>query len=810
MSATLDPRLIVETARKAEVNRSWRGQWFRAAAPLLGCAALLAGLGGLGFFQPFSAVITSIIAILFWLGALAWLVRSWRSRKPISVFDLRNRLSVRHGPAFAEAIDVLADRPSSHASNASALWAVQAQRASEVVNATLSARKPTAPRLPRLAQTLCAFAVITLSVAWMLAPKAASQAFDINLSALSGDAPLVIDAWATAPEGFGAATVKMPIDGRPISLHRGSTVTIRVDGAKAPPFLKFSGTSIRSKAAGQRIWTAETSISCPGTLALDRLGTRARWPIRITADKNPDAQLLAEPTIDSSGKLRLQWASSDDFGIEEVGVRLRALNPPRGLAASPIADVPFNVTEKGSRAMRGATPLDLRSHAFAGLDTEIRLLVRDSAGNVTISRPFKLPLPRYQFKTPQARAIDEQHRTLVQEARPYAQGAARLLLIVDRLQGQRFWDENRLRGAPFGVVRTVNLMQAFQFAEPDQSPKIILGLATALGQIKSARRINEAQRAAPLLWDIAMALDRGEQTEAEQELNAARDNLKNALENGAGEDELRDALQRLKAALSARLSELAEAGDQTNISANAETLSPSDLEELMNALNESAQSGARGEALALLDRLDEILQNLSVSPGSAQAGGGQGSDASGPLDELAKQQQELADETLRAQNQAKESPDETDPARSGTSGLGQGLAEQQDQLRQQLGATEGAGEAGQDAVQAMENAAKALREGDLQGALEAQDRALGSLRAAADAAKGGQSTDPLGRGLGNAGRDAGSGTHVPDTPERRRSREVLDEVRRRASEPQRPVEERNYLERLLDRFSSGEPPNRAP
>jgi hypothetical protein len=807
MLAPLDPRLIVATARKAEAARAGREQWFQTTALLLACFALLAGVSGLGFIRHLSPVITSLFAIVFWLGALAWLVLRLRGNRQMSAHDLRQRLLARYGADFANAVDVLADRPSSQTPDANALWAVQTQRAASIVNATYSARRSRGLRRPTRSEALCALALIVMSFAWLVAPKATSQLFDVNLSALAGDAPLVIDAWATPPEGFGIATIKMPLDGRTQSLHKGSKVTIRVDGAKASPTLKFAGTSIRLQASGAHVWSAEVIIDQAGTLTLNRLGERGRWPIKLTPDYAPDAQLLAEPTIDATGKLRLKWASSDNFGIASVGVRLRARTPPPGLAARPIVDVAFALTEKGSRALRGTTPIDLRAHAFAGLDTEIRLLVRDSAGNTTVSRPFSLALPRYQFKTPQARAIDEQHRTLVQEARPYAQRAARLLLVFDRLQGQRFWDENRLRGAPDGVVRTVALIQAFQFAEPDQAPKIVLGLAAALGQIKSARQINEAQRAAPLLWEIALALDRGEQTEAEQELNAAKENLKNALQNGAGEDELRDAIERLKAALGARLSELAETGDQAAPSDNAETLAPSDLEELMHALNESAQSGARGEALALLDRLDEILQNLSVSPGSAQAGGGQGSGSSGPLDELAKQQQELADETLRAQNQNEEAPSETDPAKSGSSGIGQGLAERQEQLRQQLGQTEGAGEAGQDAVQAMENAAKALREGDFQGALEAQDRALGSLRAAADAAKGGQSTDPLGRGLGNAGRDAGSGTHVPDAPERRRSREVLDEVRRRASEPQRPPEERNYLERLLDRFSAGDPQN---
>jgi hypothetical protein len=37
--------------------------------------------------------------------------------------------------------------------------------------------------------------------------------------------------------------------------------------------------------------------------------------------------------------------------------------------------------------------------------------------------------------------------------------------------------------------------------------------------------------------------------------------------------------------------------------------------------------------------------------------------------------------------------------------------------------------------------------------------------------------------------------------DRVRSREILDELRRRAQDPRRPQAEREYLQRLLDRFA---------
>ena len=56
--------------------------------------------------------------------------------------------------------------------------------------------------------------------------------------------------------------------------------------------------------------------------------------------------------------------------------------------------------------------------------------------------------------------------------------------------------------------------------------------------------------------------------------------------------------------------------------------------------------------------------------------------------------------------------------------------------------------------------------------------------------------DPLGRGReGNLGRNDGSLTDAVGVAER--ARRVLEELRRRLADPNRPIEERDYLERLM-------------
>jgi hypothetical protein len=58
--------------------------------------------------------------------------------------------------------------------------------------------------------------------------------------------------------------------------------------------------------------------------------------------------------------------------------------------------------------------------------------------------------------------------------------------------------------------------------------------------------------------------------------------------------------------------------------------------------------------------------------------------------------------------------------------------------------------------------------------------------------------DPLGRGReGNLGRDEGSLREFGGVTER--ARRVMEELRRRLADPNRPIDERDYLERLMKR-----------
>jgi uncharacterized protein (TIGR02302 family) len=161
------------------------------------------------------------------------------------------------------------------------------------------------------------------------------------------------------------------------------------------------------------------------------------------------------------------------------------------------------------------------------------------------------------------------------------------------------------------------------------------------------------------------------------------------------------------------------------------------------------------------------------------------------------------------------------------------LADRQGALRRELerqrqnlpGAGTPEGDAAREALgragRAMDRAEEALRRDDLAGALDDQSEALEALReglralgeavaqeerpggqqgAAAERGEAGGRRDPLGREAGNAGRIGTDENLLQGEDVYRRAEELIDEIRRRSGDRSRPELERDYLERLLDRF----------
>ncbi len=224
-------------------------------------------------------------------------------------------------------------------------------------------------------------------------------------------------------------------------------------------------------------------------------------------------------------------------------------------------------------------------------------------------------------------------------------------------------------------------------------------------------------------------------------------------------------------------------------------------DDTQQAQRDQEQEGSAGEEGQ--EGQQEGSEGLPGSkPNGSQSGsGGDGSPLS-PKD-LADVQERLQELLGNAQNALPE-VGEGDEQRKG-SGLGDEEGED--------GVSIDPGEALENARRAMELAEDALRDGNMGIAQDEQGEAIAALREAgrglAEQARnqqgengleaGNGEDDPLGRD-GNGTNDEQSQADLDQRDNATRSRELQDEIRRRAAEQERKQQERDYLERLLKRF----------
>jgi uncharacterized protein (TIGR02302 family) len=281
-------------------------------------------------------------------------------------------------------------------------------------------------------------------------------------------------------------------------------------------------------------------------------------------------------------------------------------------------------------------------------------------------------------------------------------------------------------------------------------------------------------------------------------------------------------------------------------------LSQQDLKNMIDRMERLSRSGDKDAARQLLEQLQQMLENLQMAqPG--QSGDSDMEQALNELGDMIRKQQQLRDKTFK---QGQDSRRDRMRGMQGEQGMGdlqqdqQGLRDRLKRLQQELArrgmgqgqrgekaeqgqqgeqgeqADQGDGEDGlNDADSAMGDAGDKLGEGNADGAADSQGKALEALRKGAQnlaeamqqgdgdgqgddgpgnragrQQSGGNRSDPLGRPL--RGREFGDDmtVKIPGEIDVQRVRRILEELRRRLADPQRPQIELDYIERLLKDF----------
>ncbi len=767
-----------------------------AGGPIAFILAL--GLFDLWRFAGFWGHGAALVLLLALAGVLFWRRRPspfWPSRA-----DALARLE-RDGGMRHEPLRALEDEP---AAGAGALWAAHlADARARVKKAALNAPSPTANSVDPfgLRYAAAGLLLIGLVAAGPAAPQRLADAFRPSDPAIvrSGFA----DLWIEPPAYTGKAPLyllraKDALGGSGDAIEAPEGSIVRIQTKPRSRFrLVLAGETAKVGAAregGEASARATLTLTESGTLSLSAGGRRSRWPVRVIDDRAPSVDFAEPPAPDRDGRLVVAVRIDDDYGAADAALELRLdASQPRPLDAPPIsAEIAAKTQRIALPALKGApgaraAAVDLSSHPWAGLPVFASVIVADALGQEGKTQPLALTLPSRDFFNPLAKAVVEQRRSLA----------------VAPAEWRRV--EWALSGLTLGPE--------FFFERPTD----YLLLRTAMWRVNK-RGGDDSDATIEEFWPLALQLE-DETTElARQRLDAARQALREALENGAADAEIERLTEALRNALQNYLEALAQSGADVDPNAPPadQTVTADDLDAMLNAVRDLAKSGAANAARQALADLEAVLDNLRAPGGAGGAGeagegGQQGAGGqAGAVGDLIGRQRALADETFRRGETRDAAGDDLAADESALAG----------DLAELMNALEGAAPEGDtgDAGKALSRALSAMRraEGDLtaknfDGARNSMEEAIANLRDGAEAlakdarakaqaarGQGGQPLrDPLGRPLGAP---TGQGVDVPDKSDAQRARELLEELRRRLSDGERTEDEIKYLERLLERF----------
>ncbi|MBE3639325.1 TIGR02302 family protein [Mangrovicoccus sp. HB182678] len=648
------------------------------------------------------------------------------------------------------------------------------------------------------------------------------------------------EGWIEPPRYSGQPSLylaDLPATG--VSVPEGSKVMIRLYGEVGALTLAETVSGRTEDIGSVSDPVQDFEVAQSGEITIAGPGGRS-WALDVAPDAPPSVTVEGALDADAAGELSLPFAAADDFGVEHgratVTLDLAAVDRSYGRAPEPepreplVIDLPMPIAGD-RRAFEEVLAANLSTHPWANLPVRVHLEVADAMDQTGRSAPLETVLPGRRFFVPLAKAIIEQRQALLWNRANAAEVAMVLRAVSHRPEGlfKAETDYLRLRFAVRGIEAS-------------------LGHGSGL----SAESRDEIARA---LWDLALRIEDGDLSNAMERLRRAQERLAEAMRNGASEEEIAELMQELREAMQDYMRQLAEQqqeqGQQQAENQESMEITGDQLQDMLDRLQQLMEEGRMAEAQQLLDMLSRMMENMQIAQGQGQGQGSPGQQAMNDLQEMLRDQQDLSDESFRELqdqfNQPGQQPGQQQPGQPGQQqgegqpgqpgqqpgeggpGPGQGLADRQQALRdelnrqqQQMPGSGGAGEALDRAGRAMDGAEEALRGNDMAGALDRQAEAMDALRDGMQALQeemaqgqmngegqpGGQQgqaaegtgRDPLGRLSGEDGNPQTSGGLVPEETPAGRARDLQDEIRRRATDRERPEAERDYLNRLLERF----------
>jgi uncharacterized protein (TIGR02302 family) len=820
---------------------AWEGLWPRLM-PLLAFVALFIAAAHLDQFAGLDPWVHTGLLVVLSVAFVAlgwWRLRdfSWPTQEA-AVRRLERDSEVPHRPLVAVQDRLAAG---SDDSMSTALW--EAHRRREAERLAALSNKPARPGLAVLDTWALRFVpILALVVALATAGGWRSDRMTAAFTpAFPPPPPVVANLWIAPPAYTGKPPIYLDMaeHDKLLRVPVGSKLAGFVDDVRGrrPPQLVIDGKATEFATVSKGKYQVEQVIGEGTQIALQARGDeQARWKLHVIPDLAPTIEFSRAIGVDK-WSTKIEYIAGDDFGVTGVQLQIRLHGSVLGddmLSGDEEPEVLRVDLPVAGNAKKVADTFvrDLTSHPWAGLKVTVMLFASDALGQKGRSAVETFLLPERVFNDPTARALIVLRKALTRDP----------------------------KGLRLDVADGMRLIQT----KPDSyrnDPVVQLGLrvgASRLAEKGDKPTITDTQK---LLWDLAMRLENGSMSDAERAVEQARQELRDAMQRQAGDEEIERLIQQLYDAMARWQKELAERmqdpEERRRMMEQAEKMDPNntitsdDLQRMLDKIREMAKNGQREEAKRLLEELRKMMENatpMMAMPGQQRQQGQRGQQGQGnqqgremmnQLDRLSRRQNQLLGESEReGRQQQGRQGQQGQRGQQGQQGQQPGDGQwgeqqrgQQEGLRRQLGdfmnrldengmpMPESLGRA----ERSMREAEDALRRGDPRDAARSQRRALDNLQQGMgdlaeqmrnrgpgngqdlaeiqERERRSEERDPLGRSDGNYGDAVDTGVDkVPLELERQRSREILDELRRRAGEQQRPKDELDYIDRLLKTY----------
>jgi len=533
------------------------------------------------------------------------------------------------------------------------------------------------------------------------------------------------------------------------------------------------------------------------------------WAYDFVTDQEPALTLDPAFKTLSDSKIQFSMKTSDDYGVKYLHLKM-GLDP---LADNITTGEPYQETRAimspASTDFQIAPVYNLTAHPWAGLPVILTFSVEDHLGQTIAAEPLKITLPERVFRYPLARKLIHIRKEIARTPHQNHRGEAVIIAGLLQLPNDFGHDKG-----------------------------VFLALRSAASRLlHSEPSLERAQDVMRILWNVALHLEDGDLGLNARDLQTAKANLEEALQNPDTSDteiahlmeQLREAMAEYMQALGRELQKrMSEKSQSPMISPEflSNIMDMEDIAGLMDKMESEMLSGDRNSAQEMLSKLQRLMDMTNPSMDTALPEDIQEMmESMQGLQELVERQKSLRSETIKQADLFKkienlgirghrEKTPFIDTTKNKTEqralydSLDRLIQDAQAKLKEipdNLGL----------AKQTMQGTIERLESNRPDHAVNFQDKTIEHLTDAQEQMSkmlaermqqmvgisfgGMPRRDPFGRPYGETNPDNGK-VKIPTQAQKKREQEILNEIRQRAGQRDRPRDELEYYRRLLKRF----------